>query len=324
MIRPTSQPNAALAALLAALALLSMAYGASGFGLPASPQARWLVLVEIRLPRTTLAILIGAALGATGAALQGFLRNPLAEPGLLGITGGAAVGSVAAVHSGLVAAIGLALPISGLIGAALATGLVILLAGAGAGRLQLILAGVAVSSLAGALTTLALNLAPNPFASVEILVWLLGSLSDRSLVHLAIAAPPICAGLVLLLRLAPDLDALSLGDEVAANIGVDPGGLRRSLLLGAALAVGGATSVAGSIGFVGLIVPHLVRAQVGFRPGQLVAASALAGASLLLASDFLVRVLAPVADIKLGVITALIGAPFFLHLVYSTSRETAE
>jgi iron complex transport system permease protein len=299
----------------------SLLVGPTGIGLPSGGEAARMILWEIRLPRAILGALIGGALGLSGAVLQGYLRNPLAEPGLLGISGGAALGAVIAIHTGAAGAFALALPAGGLLGAAIAPLAVMLLAGERSGPLTLILAGVAISSLAGALTTLALNLSPNPFASVEMLFWLLGSLTDRSLVHVWLAAPLILAGAALLLTTGRALDALTLGEEAAQNLGVDLTGLRTRIVAGTALSVGAATAVAGTIGFVGLVVPHLLRPLVGHEPRRLLPASALGGAALILAADVALRLFAPLSEVRLGVVTALVGAPFFLWLIIKTRRE---
>lgn len=321
-----SAPAVALACLAGAVAAgfaASMLVGPSGWGWPEDAEAARLVLLEIRLPRAVLGLAVGGALGLSGAALQGYLRNPLAEPGLMGISGGASLGAVAAIHGGLAAAFPLALPLGGLLGAALATLAVFLLAGDRSAPLTLILAGVAISSVAGALTTLALNLAPNPFASVEILFWLLGSLTDRSLVHVWLAAPLIAAGGALLLTTGRSLDALTLGEEAAHNLGVDLARLRILIVAGVALAVGAATAVTGAIAFVGLVVPHLLRPLFAYEPRRLLVASLLGGAALVLAADVTLRLISPYGDLRLGVVTALIGAPFFLWLVLATRREVA-
>ena len=319
---PSSRSIVAGVGLIALMAFVaSLMTGPDGFGLPADPQVLSLVLWEIRVPRAVLGALVGAALGMSGAALQGYLRNPLAEPGLLGVTGGAALGAVVAIHSGLAGAFALALPLGGLAGAALAATAVMMLAGAHTGPLTLILAGVAVASVAGALTSLAVNLSPNPFASVEIVFWMLGSLSDRSLLHVWLAAPFILIGLVVLTRTGSDLDALSLGEDAAVNLGANLHRLRIIVVIGSALAVGAATSVAGAIGFVGLIVPHILRPFVGHLPSRLLLASAFAGAALVLAADVILRMLPTTVDIRLGVATAIIGAPFFLWLVIKSRRE---
>lgn len=318
-----SSPYGWLAAALVLAVALSILVGPTGIGLPRGQTAAWLVLTEIRLPRTLLAILVGAALGGAGAALQCYLRNPLAEPGLLGVTSGASLGAVVAIHTGAAAVLAPALPLGGLIGAGLATGAALLLAGERSGPITLILAGVAVSSVAAALTTLALNLSPNPFAAVEIIYWMMGSLSDRSMLHVAIAAPLIIAGLVFLIGAGRQLDVLALGDDAAANLGVDLAQLRLQVVLGTALAIGAATSVTGGIGFVGLLVPHLMRPLVGPTPNRLTTASAIGGAILILLADVGLRLAAPLGDLRLGVLTALIGAPFFLWLVVRTRRELA-
>jgi iron complex transport system permease protein len=314
-------PELWLSAGVAVCFLASLLVGPAGFGFPGTSASAWLIFSEIRLPRAILGATIGAALGLSGAALQGYLRNPLAEAGLLGMTGGASLGAVIAIHTGASAAFALALPLGGLIGAAIATLAVLMLAGARSGPVTLILAGVAISSIAGALTTLALNLSPNPFAAVEMVFWMLGSLNDRSLVHVWIATPLIAVGAALLLSLRRDLDALSLGDDVAANLGLDLSRLRIRIVTGVALAIGAATSVAGSIGFVGLVVPHLLRRYADNEPGRLLALSALGGSCLVLLADVVLRLLSPFGDLKLGVLTALIGAPFFLWLVIKTRAE---
>jgi iron complex transport system permease protein len=323
-MRADAQPYVmpGLAAVTLALALASLATGPAGLSFDTSEQA-WLVFSEIRLPRTLLGLLVGAALGMSGAVLQGYLRNPLAEPGIIGISGGAALGAVIAIHSGLAASFAIGLPVGALIGAAGAMAVVLWLAGERGGPITLILAGVAIASLTTALIALVLTLSQNPFAAVEIVYWLMGSLSDRSLTHVWLAAPPILIGLVVLSRLGRDLDALTLGEEVAANLGTSLPRLRLLVVSGTALAVGAATAVSGTIGFVGLIVPHILRPLVGHVPSRLLPASALGGAALVLAADLALRVISPGGGIRLGVLTALIGTPFFVWLVVSTRRELA-
>ena len=311
----------ALAALIAFL--VSLAVGPSGFGLGGGGEAGALILREIRLPRALLGALVGAALGLSGAALQGYLRNPLAEPGLVGVSGGAALGAVLAIHLGLSQAFALALPVGGLIGAALAMLAVVALAGVHGGPVTLILAGLAVSGIATALISLALNLSQNPFASVEMVFWLMGSLADRSLVQVWLAAPLMLAGMAVLLLIGRALDALSLGEDAASSLGVDLGRTRLAVVAGTALSVGAATAVTGIIGFVGLLVPHVLRPFAAHRPGLLLPASALAGAVFLLAADTVLRVAQPWMDVRIGVLTALIGAPFFVWLVLKTRSELA-
>ncbi len=283
--------------------------------------AETLVMREIRLPRALLAVLVGAALGLAGAAMQGYLRNPLAEPGLIGVSGSAALGAVLALQTGFAGAYLFALPLSALAGAVVAVLLILMLAGARGGSITLILAGIAVSALAGALTSLVLNLSPNPFAASEIVFWMMGSLVDRSMDHVLLAAPFIALGALVLLTQARALDALTLGEDAAASMGVHLARLRLLLVLGVASMVGAATAVAGAIGFVGLVVPHVLRPLVGARPSALLPASAIGGAALVLMADVAVRLILPERDLKLGVLTALVGAPLFLHLIYKTRAQ---
>lgn len=305
------------------LGLLSMLIGPAGFGLPRGGDAARLILMETRLPRTLLAALTGAALALSGAALQGYLRNPLAEPGIIGVSSGAGLGAVLAIHSGISSAFALALPLGGLAGAAVATLVVLALAGERGGALTLILAGVAVSSVATALISLVLSLSHNPFAAVEIIFWLLGSLADRSMTHVWLAGPLMLAGMAVLLMLGRSLDAMTLGEDAARNLGVDLGRVRYLIVAGTALAVGAATAIVGTIAFVGLVVPHVLRPLVGHMPSRLLPASLLGGAALVLASDIVLRIFTPGGELRLGVLTALLGAPFFLWLVLRTRAELA-
>jgi iron complex transport system permease protein len=264
---------------------------------------------------------VGAALGLAGAAMQGFLRNPLAEPGLIGTSSGAALGAVLSIQTGAYAAFALALPLAALAGAGAAVGLILVLAGRSGRALTLILAGIAVSALAGALTALVLNLAPSPYAAAEIVFWMMGSLADRAMSHVWLVAPFLLLGGAVLLSTGRGLDALSLGEDAAASMGVSLRALRLRVIFGSALLVGAATAVAGAVGFVGLVVPHLLRARVGARPSALLAASALGGAAMLLTADIATRLIAPERDLKLGVLTALVGAPFFLQMIRRLGRE---
>lgn len=314
---------AALAVATAVAFLLSLAIGPSGFGFGPPGEAGSLIFWEIRLPRAMLGALVGAALGLAGAALQGYLRNPLAEPGLIGVSGGAALGAVLAIHLGLSQAIALALPAGGLAGAALAMLAVVTLAGIQGGPVTLILAGLAVSAIATALISLALNLSQNPFASVEMVFWLMGSLADRSLTQVWLAGPLILAGMGLLLVLGRALDALALGEDAARSLGIDLARTRLAVVAGTALSIGAATAVTGIIGFVGLLVPHVLRPLAGHRPGLLLPASMLGGAIFLLVADIGLRLLQPVVDLRVGVLTALIGAPFFVWLVLRTRGDLA-
>lgn len=320
-----------LAGLLAGLFILSLMIGASSVPLMSGLLALLgygdsdtvLIMQQLRLPRALLGAMIGLTLGLSGAVLQGYLRNPLAEPGLLGVSASASLGAVLALYSGLSLWFALSLPLMALGFALVAVILVQFLAGGSGSTITVILAGVAVSAFAGALTSLALSLAPNPFALMEIVFWMLGSLNDRSMTHVWLALPFMAAGWILLLLSGRALDALTLGQETAASMGMDLRKTQFFVVVGTALSVGAATAVAGSIGFIGLVVPHILRPLTGSRPSRLLPASALGGAVMLLAADIFVRVILPEKDLKLGVLTALIGAPFFLHLVWKL-RKGAE
>ena len=278
------------------------------------------VMREIRLPRALLAVLVGGGLGLAGAAMQGFLRNPLAEPGLIGVSASAALGAVVALQTGFAATFLFALPLAALAGAVVSVLLLLLLAGPGGSSLTLILAGIAISALAGALTTLTLNLSPNPFATSEIVFWMMGSLADRSMEHVVLALPFVAVGAFALFSLRRGLMALTLGEDAAEAMGFRLRNMRLTLILGTALVVGASTAVAGAIGFVGLVVPHILRPFVGANPGRLLLPSALGGAAMILAADIAVRVILPERDLKLGVLTAIVGAPLFLHLILKTRR----
>jgi iron complex transport system permease protein len=280
-----------------------------------------LVLLELRIPRAVLGLIVGFSLGLTGAAMQGLLRNPLAEPGITGVSGAAALGAVIIFYFGLAGLSPLALPLGGVAGAVIATLLLYGLAGRNAGTTTVILAGVAINSFAGALTTLALNLSPNPYAVTEIVFWLLGSLADRSLQYVWLVTPPMAIGWLLLLRCGPALDALVLGEDTARSLGFNLDRLRRQLIAGTALAIGSAVAATGSVAFVGLVVPHLLRPLVGHRPSRLLLVSGLGGAVLTLFADILVRLLPIQPELKLGVVTALIGAPFLLNLLFQLRSE---
>ena len=273
-----------------------------------------LIVMELRLPRGLLAMLIGAGLGAAGAAMQGYLRNPLADPGLFGIAPGAALGAVVALWFGYTASPWL-LPLFALAGAGGAMALLAAIAGRTGGIALFTLAGLMVASLAGALTALAISMAPSAFAMSEIVLWLNGALTDRSWREVYLAAPLILIGIAVLWRSGPALDALTLGEPVARSLGVDTSRLLWLLIVGIALTVGASVAVAGIIGFVGLIVPHLLRPLTDRRPSSLIVPSALAGALLVLVADSVVRVLPLMTELRLGIMLSLLGAPFFLWLL---------
>lgn len=328
-------PYGILLSILGALAVLllglSLAIGYAPLDMGVALHDWWhgtaslpaLVLVDLRMPRAVLGLTVGFTLGLTGAAMQGFLRNPLADPGVIGVSGMAALGAVIIFYSGLAGAFLLALPLGGIAGATIAVVALYALAGRGSSTTVLILAGVSITAFSGALTSLALNLSPSPYAALEIMFWLMGSLAERSVVHLELALPLTVVGWLLVLSTARGLDALLLGEDTATSLGIHLGHLRLRLVMGTALAVGSAVAVSGAVGFVGLIVPHLLRPLVGHRPGRLLLASGLGGASLTLLADITVRLLDTRPELKLGVVTALVGAPFLFWLIWRLRREVA-
>lgn len=321
--------NLGLAALVALLFVASVYVGRGGELLFAKLHAAdgidrelaWLILEEVRLPRALLGLLVGATLGLTGAALQGLLRNPLAEPGLVGASSGAALGAVLVFYFGFASGAAMLVPLGGVAGALASLGTLYLLAGRNPSIVTLILAGVAISAFAAALTSLALSFAASPYAVYEIVFWLMGSFTDRSMDHVRFAVPFIVLGAILVASTARGLDALTLGEDTAATLGFDQAQLKARAVIGTGLAVGASVSVTGVIGFVGLVVPHLVRPLVGHEPGRLLLPSALGGAGLTLAADLVVRLPALGPEPKLGVVTSLIGAPFFLWLILRTRSE---
>ncbi|MDJ0778941.1 MAG: iron ABC transporter permease [Gammaproteobacteria bacterium] len=325
MLRPLPAPalHAVLLVLLLGAFLLALQAGPVEVGLLDAlrdwrgerTSVATLILFDIRLPRALLALVIGATLGIAGAALQGLLRNPLAEPGIIGVSNGAALGAVIVFYYGLAGTSWLVLPLGGLLGALAAVAVLFVLAGQNRSVISLILAGIAINAIAGALIALALNFAESPYAIQEVVFWLLGSVANRSVDELYVALPFMLLGWFMILYCGRFLNALTLGEETARSLGFDVARLRLVLILGVSAGVGAAVSVAGNIGFVGLVVPHLMRPLVGYEPRRLLLASAVAGAILLLAADIAVQLLAANGEMKLGVVTSLIGAPFFLFLI---------
>lgn len=308
--------------LLAALAIavpLSLLAGKVWID-PFDPEVRnaALIVTELRLPRAALALILGAGLGGAGAAMQGYLRNPLADPGLFGIAPSAALGAVLSLFFGFT--VGWALPLFALIGAGGAMALLGLIAGRNAdghdgGVALFTLSGMMIASLAGALVSLVISLSPTPFAMSEIVTWLMGALADRSWREVWLAAPLTLTGLGFLFAAGRGLDALTLGGAVARSLGMEPGRMQGLIVAGIGLTVGAGVAVAGIIGFVGLMVPHLVRPFTDRRPSALLLPSMLAGALLLLVADCLCRILPTVSELRLGIALSLVGAPFFLHLL---------
>ncbi len=304
--------------LLFAISLLALGIASlliPAQSLPATdPNLAATILVELRLPRVVLAIIYGAVLGASGAAIQALFANPLASPDITGATGGAALGAVFTAYIiGFASPFGIA--IGGISGAAFALAFLLILAGPRAETATLLLAGIAISAITGAATALALALAPSPFAFYDAYDWLMGSLVDRSLPQLAFAAIPALVAMVYLVSRMRALDTLALGEDTAQAMGIDTLALRRNVILATALGVGAVVSVCGAVGFIGLVGPVLARRLTRGHPGRAILPAALIGAMLLLAADIAVRFAPPDRALPVGVITALLGAPFFLTLV---------
>lgn len=312
---------------IAAAVLLAVLFGESHFDAvqlgqaftePSSGPAE--VLWAVRAPRALTALMVGAALGLSGAVMQGLLRNPLADPGVLGVSALAALGAAGAIVLGWAALPG-AVEVAALTGAGLAGGLLVLFSARVRSPEALILFGVAVSSFAGAATALIFNLSPSPIATAEVMSWLLGSVQNRSWIDVAWVTPAVLASAVLAALAAPGLRMLSLGEETARTSGLPMARLRLLALLAAALATGAAVAVAGVIGFVGLAAPHLVRTVVRGDPARLLLPSALTGGLMLVLADLLARMTPTDQELKLGVFTALVGAPLFALIAWRAARE---
>ena len=322
--------NPLLMVCLLAVTLISLSFGSIDVNAVdallewlASVESREALIVgEIRLPRTLLALIVGAAMGLSGAALQGLLRNPLVDPGLIGASQGAALGAALVFYFNLFAGLGvLATPFAGMMGAAITLFILMGLSGSMARPAIIIMAGLAISTLSSALLAVVLNFAPNPYAMQELVFWLLGSVSNRGFDNLVVLLPAFAIGSLIIISQRRLLLGLSLGEQVADSMGLDVVKGGRLIILGTALLVGSAVAVAGNIGFVGLVVPHLMRPLVKYRPDRLLLPSALAGATVVCGADILVRVLPPERELKLGVLTALVGAPFFIWLVWKERQR---
>jgi iron complex transport system permease protein len=315
-----------LVALLVTTALLSLGIGSTfiaplrvagalfGHGDPIAVA----IIGQIRLPRTLLTLIVGGVLGLSGAALQGYLRNPLAEPSTLGLSNSAALGGVIALYFGFAASSEWALPLFAIATALGATLILMALVRISESAVTLILGGIAIGTLAGAAISLALNLSSNPFAVMEIAFWLLGSVEDRSMQQVFLVLPFAAVSIVLFFWDRRALDALTLGEETAKSLGFNLRAVQLRLMAAVALGVGACVAVSGAIGFVGLVVPHILRPLAGSQPSRLLIPSALAGAILLTAADVLVRVIPTTNELKLGVVTAFLGTPFFLRLLFRT------
>jgi iron complex transport system permease protein len=317
----------ALLATILALSFLSIMVGKVWLGWDVwfndANLAQRAIFLELRLPRALLGIVVGAALGLSGAALQGYLRNPLADPGIVGISGMAGLGAVLSIYFGFGALSPWALPLTAVVGAIAGVALIFGFAGVTASVVTFVLAGIILSALASAAIALLLSLAPNPWAASEIIQWLMGALTDRSFDELNFSAPLIAAGAAAVLTCRSSLDALTLGESGARSLGINLNRTQWQLAAGVGLAVGASVAVTGIISFVGLVVPHLLRPFVGSKPGALLIPSALGGAALVLAGDIAVRLIPGGTELKLGVAMSFIGAPFFLALLMSMRRKLA-
>jgi iron complex transport system permease protein len=280
-----------------------------------------IIVQELRMPRILLGMMVGATLGYTGAALQGLLRNPLADPGVIGVSSSAGLGAVIAIYMGLSAISPLAIPLMAMGGALVATMLLMALAARDSSILTLILAGLGISSLATAGISLVMNFAPNPMSLQDMILWMLGSLENRTFDDLQLAAPFMLLGWILMLGVGQGLNALSLGSDAAHSLGINVSRVRKQVVIGTAFSVGAAVSVTGSIGFVGLVVPHFIRALIGFEPRRLMLPSALAGALIVTLADILTRLPIGHGQLRLGVVMAVIGAPLFIYIIFKT-RES--
>ncbi|MFH1516665.1 MAG: iron ABC transporter permease, partial [Pseudomonadota bacterium] len=285
-------------------------------------EASRLIVWEIRLPRAVAAFGVGAALGLSGAGLQGLLQNPLAGPGVLGVSAFASLGAVIAIYFGLAAAGSFAVPLAAILFSGLAVALLLFAAGRGASTVTLLLVGIGLSSLAGALLSLALNLAPNPYSLSDLINWMLGSVANRSWTDVGMAVPAWALGAAAVIMAGPSLRALSLGEETAASLGVNPARVRLLIIVGTSLLAGASVALAGTIGFVGMVAPHIVRPLVKHDPQRVLLPSALAAGGMLLGADMLVRVLPFSQELKLGVAAALFGAPVFIWIAARLGGST--
>lgn len=315
-----------LVIILMIIAFLSLFIGAADLGAGdilsaltgTARDSTEIIVLELRLPRMLVGIMAGATLGLSGAALQGLLRNPLADPGVIGVSASAGLGAVVAIYFGLSSNFPLSIQIMSMGGAVLATVILSAISRRDSSVLTLILAGIGISSLATAAIALTMNFAPNPMSLQDMIMWLMGSLDNRTVNDILLAGPFILAGWLIMGGVGQGLDACSLGEDTAQTLGINLKRLRMKVILGSAISVGATVSVCGSIGFVGLVVPHMVRNLIGYSPGRLLLPSALLGAILLTLADLVTRIPLGHGQLRLGVVTAFIGAPLFLYIIYKT------
>ncbi|AFX99207.1 fecCD transport family protein [Candidatus Endolissoclinum faulkneri L2] len=321
-----------LTIILAAIAIISLCLGPTKitileilfalFGRGTTVQN--IIILELRLPRVLLGIMFGGMLGFSGAALQGLLRNPLADPSLIGVTAAASLGAVIAIGFGMAAISVIIIPLAAIISATLATMLLFIIATRNDNLLVLILTGISISSLSTALTSLAFNLAPDPMTLRDMIFWLLGSLENRTTADLMISTPFVLLGWIIMATVGRSLDAMSLGEETVKSLGINVKLLSWRIILGVSISVGAMVAVCGAVGFVGLVVPHILRPFVGYQPGRLLIASALGGAILITLADLLTRLPNEGNPIQLGVVTSLIGSPIFIWIIqrYQVNNDT--
>jgi len=281
------------------------------------------IVWELRLPRAVAAFAVGAALGLAGAGLQGLLQNPLAEPGVLGVSAFSALGAVVAIFFGLAAVNSFAVPVAAVLGAGVATLLLVFAAMRGAGSVTLLLIGIGLSSFAGALMSLALNMAPNPYSLADLVNWMMGSVANRSWHDILLGAPGWVIGAALVFLAGPGLRALSFGDETATSLGADPRRIRLLVIGGTSLLAGASVATAGTIGFVGIVAPHVIRPFVRYDPQRLLIPSALLAGIILMAADIAIRVLPFQQELKLGVAAALVGGPVFIWIAARLGRASS-
>lgn len=282
-----------------------------------------LIIFFVRFPRILVAALVGAALGTSGAVMQGMFRNPMADPGIIGVSSGAGLGAVLAITLGLTARNIYFMPAFATAGAIIAAAVIFILS-ARKGKipvLTLILAGIAVSTFLGAITSFLLTII-NDYQVRLFLSWTMGGLKDRSWEHVNLVAVEIIVCILILFTFAKDLNILLLGEEEAQSLGLSPSGTRKLLLLIVSITTAMAVSVSGSISFVGLMVPHIIRLIVGPDHRILLPASAVGGSVFLVACDLVSRVFP--AEIGVGIVTSMLGAPYFLYLLIRARREGGE
>lgn len=281
-----------------------------------------IIVWELRLPRALAAWVTGFALGISGAALQAMLRNPLAEPGVLGISSVSVLFSTFVIFYGFAGVGGFGLPLASISGALVATFLISLAARRAINMVALILVGVGLSSFAGAMMALLMNLAPNPFTLSDMINWTLGSVAYRSFDDIALVLPFMAFGTFCLMRQSGALSALTLGEEAARGVGVNLKQMRLMVVLGTGVLTGASVALAGAIGFVGIVAPHIIRPFMAYNSGKTLVPSGLLAGLILVLADIIIRLIPSPAELKLGVVAALIGAPVFVWIAVHGIRQT--